>query len=509
MAIKYSYVASDNGLTPLTLFEVGGTVTVVGDELRTTKTGGGGWSTGWILTADINPIATDHFYFIGIGINATAGNTYGQFGLTTDGGLSIDADSLNIYCQETQSFPSRDGGVSGTQTPWTPGDLVDYKYVFGASTNNMFIRPNGGGEGDWVQVATGQGPDLVGPDVTVQNVCDMGDSASGRIFRMKAFYWTDSGGLPNDIIYEDTFANDDDLTIVNPDSTVVNSSFTEVITLTDSSVDYNGFYADTTIVAGEEDTLAFSFKTHQTDSPLYISVGCGRGIDPTNFYNMTTHYPATPLYQAYLHHSYFGGQIVAVANTRYYFLVIFGSERQWMYYSTTGFSHTLADWTLFQSVIPDGIADVGETIRFFAYLSGGEPGDIVTVYPYQFRDNSLLVIANAPAPSDLSAVSGGQHAVLLSWTDNGAVDDETNINIERSLVGSGVGFSVIDSVEQGTTSYADTSLDPDTEYFYRLRSDFSTGTIHHYSSYTSEASATTSGDENITNGAIMLALGEL
>lgn len=88
------------------------------------------------------------------------------------------------------------------------------------------------------------------------------------------------------------------------------------------------------------------------------------------------------------------------------------------------------------------------------------------------------------APSDLTATAVSESQIDLAWTDNSL--DETAFLIERSPNGTG-SWTQIDAVGPNVTAYTDSSLDPDTEYFYRVRADGLGGP----SGYSNTASATT------------------
>jgi len=304
------------------------------------------------------------------------------------------------------------------------------------------------------------------------------------------YYFTDSSGLPLDILLEETFANETGITEVVPSrATVTNSANTEIITLSQATLVSEGFYGNSTVTLDEEDNLFCSFKFNETG--VYVSVGAGRGINlVADLHYMTAHFPAINPLVSVLWNTQFGSGFTASLDTRYYFLIIFGSERQAIYYNATGYSATLADWTLL-STIPEGVADVGSAVRFLAYITGGSATTSVTVYPYAFRDNSQLVIANAPNPSGLSSATLAWHTVRLSYTHGSTSSNTTGTKVEKSTTGGGVGFTLHATAAQGSSTYDVTGLTAATTYYFRIRNDFSFGAVHHYSSYTSETSVTT------------------
>jgi fibronectin type 3 domain-containing protein len=69
------------------------------------------------------------------------------------------------------------------------------------------------------------------------------------------------------------------------------------------------------------------------------------------------------------------------------------------------------------------------------------------------------------APSDLTAAGISSWQASLSWTDN--ADDETAFRVERSI--DGANFTEVGQVGTDVTSFTDSGLAPNTEYFYRVR----------------------------------------
>jgi photosystem II stability/assembly factor-like uncharacterized protein len=87
------------------------------------------------------------------------------------------------------------------------------------------------------------------------------------------------------------------------------------------------------------------------------------------------------------------------------------------------------------------------------------------------------------APTNLNAAAISSYKIGLSWTDNSSF--EFYFKIERSLNNSN--FTLIDSVLPNTTSYTDSSLAPNTGYFYRVYASNIAGN----SGYTNTAYAVT------------------
>jgi fibronectin type 3 domain-containing protein len=88
-----------------------------------------------------------------------------------------------------------------------------------------------------------------------------------------------------------------------------------------------------------------------------------------------------------------------------------------------------------------------------------------------------------PAPSNLNAVGIGASQISLTWQDNSS--DESGFKVERSS--DGINFSQIALVPTNGTAYADSGLQANTTYYYRVRATNSYGD----SAYTNIASAST------------------
>jgi len=91
------------------------------------------------------------------------------------------------------------------------------------------------------------------------------------------------------------------------------------------------------------------------------------------------------------------------------------------------------------------------------------------------------------APTSLTATAASSSQINLAWTDNAS--DEDGFEIERSPDGSD--WSQIDTAAADAESYNDTTCDPNTLYYYRVRAENGAGN----SAYTNTASATTPPDD--------------
>jgi hypothetical protein len=107
-----------------------------------------------------------------------------------------------------------------------------------------------------------------------------------------------------------------------------------------------------------------------------------------------------------------------------------------------------------------------------------------TVYVDHLYIRSVIQPGDPPAsPSGLSATAASASQIDLTWTDNAA--DEYGYQIERSL--DGASWSQIDTAGADVTNYADSTVSPNTTYYYRVRAYNGSGS----SGYTNVASATT------------------
>jgi fibronectin type 3 domain-containing protein len=103
---------------------------------------------------------------------------------------------------------------------------------------------------------------------------------------------------------------------------------------------------------------------------------------------------------------------------------------------------------------------------------------------YTSIKNTFTLPAPPLPPGDLSVGDSTTSSLTLTWTDNS--DNESGFLIQRSLT-SGTGFADIHNTAANITSYTDTGLDDDTQYFYRICATSVSGN----SPFTQEANGTT------------------
>ena len=99
------------------------------------------------------------------------------------------------------------------------------------------------------------------------------------------------------------------------------------------------------------------------------------------------------------------------------------------------------------------------------------------------RLSNDVVPTPPPAPSNLAANAVSSSQIDLNWADNAS--NESGFRIERST--DGTNFTEISTVGPNVTTYASTSLNAATQYWYRVRAYNGTG----QSDYAGPASATT------------------
>ncbi|MDZ7364066.1 MAG: fibronectin type III domain-containing protein [candidate division KSB1 bacterium] len=125
-------------------------------------------------------------------------------------------------------------------------------------------------------------------------------------------------------------------------------------------------------------------------------------------------------------------------------------------------------------------ASTSYTYRVRAFNTGGNSG-------YSNQASATTLINPPAAPSSLTATAVSNSQINLTWTDNATT--ETGFKIERKIGASGM-YAQIDSVDANVTTYSNTGLTGNTEYYYRVRAKNAGGN----SAYSNEANATTLQD---------------
>ncbi len=124
--------------------------------------------------------------------------------------------------------------------------------------------------------------------------------------------------------------------------------------------------------------------------------------------------------------------------------------------------------------------DTTFTYRVVGVYEGGESGPTNEASATSTSDE-----INPDAPAGLAATAIDFDQVHLTWTDNS--DNESGFRIERKTGAAGE-FAFVGNASADATSFTDKSLQPDTEYFYRIASYINGAQS---SEHSNEASATT------------------
>ncbi|MFH1017816.1 MAG: fibronectin type III domain-containing protein [Pseudomonadota bacterium] len=132
------------------------------------------------------------------------------------------------------------------------------------------------------------------------------------------------------------------------------------------------------------------------------------------------------------------------------------------------------------------------TILVFALLAGACSQGVDVSSQEVFKANASITLQNVSNSSAEFAVSATE--IVVGWT---AVAGASFYSVERSL-SAGDGFAEISTVEAPSTSYRDTGLTPNTEYFYRVRAAKSSGDEDPvYTPYSNVVAAATGDPESI------------
>ena len=111
---------------------------------------------------------------------------------------------------------------------------------------------------------------------------------------------------------------------------------------------------------------------------------------------------------------------------------------------------------------------------------------LLWVAGFAITDSAVAQTSEPSAPTDLTGVAISAHKISLSWTAATDPNGITDYYIERCKGADCTSFMQIAST--AATNYADTSLNPDTTYSYRVRATDAAGFL---SPYSSVATATT------------------
>jgi hypothetical protein len=94
------------------------------------------------------------------------------------------------------------------------------------------------------------------------------------------------------------------------------------------------------------------------------------------------------------------------------------------------------------------------------------PGIAKQTIPDNALQDSYTPPAALTAPTSFTATAASFKQINLAWTDNSS--NETGFEISRSTTSGGT-YNVVRTTTAGTTSWSDNTLNPSTQYFYKIR----------------------------------------
>ncbi|HEY0550172.1 MAG TPA: PA14 domain-containing protein, partial [Verrucomicrobiae bacterium] len=145
------------------------------------------------------------------------------------------------------------------------------------------------------------------------------------------------------------------------------------------------------------------------------------------------------------------------------------------------------------------LATTADTLRIATKNGSGSSGDYflglmddIRIYNRGLSSSEVVTVMNAggsgpslpAAPSALVATTMATNQIRLNWTDNAT--NESGIKIERKT-GAGGTYAQIATTGANVTTYTNTGLAANTQYYYRVRATNGAGD----SAYSAEANATT------------------
>ncbi|HEV2480084.1 MAG TPA: fibronectin type III domain-containing protein [Puia sp.] len=214
--------------------------------------------------------------------------------------------------------------------------------------------------------------------------------------------------------------------------------------------------------------------------------GNGQGTSPTQ-----STYPPTVVQNfiydpsTNLRHIQFSG----LNNAKQYNFVFFNS--MWdgtnglTWFNINGDSVSLqADWNVNHTIQINGIRPVNGVITVVAHKDAAAANAYLCSIVLQAYDTTAGTLIG---PADLRATRVTQTTVSLQWQDRSAI--ETGYELWRATDASGT-YSLLASLPKGTTTYMDTKLSKNTNYYYIVRA-VSNG---NYSNYSSVLAVTTYQD---------------
>lgn len=131
------------------------------------------------------------------------------------------------------------------------------------------------------------------------------------------------------------------------------------------------------------------------------------------------------------------------------------------YEASTGFAHRL--WTSAQAA--NGRDQLGSVVKFSVPMVAEGRVFVGTSNALVVYGPPIAPTSKPAAPTNLTATAQSGVKIALAWTDNS--DNEDGFRLERST--DGVNFTVLATLGVNETSYGDSSIEPTTHYYYRVR----------------------------------------
>jgi titin len=425
-----------------------------------------------VFTA-IDSVAANAMSYSSTGLTGSTQYFYRVSAFNTGGNSAYSNEANATTLKDPPLAPS---GLTATTVSNTQ---IDLSWTDNSSDEVGFkIERKSGAAGTYAQI------DTVAADITVYSSTGLSGN-SEYFYRVRAY---NSDGNSN-------YADEASAT-TNPDAPAAPSSLTATVTSntevnlawTDNSDSENGFTIEIKLASDTSFTEIDSVAANVTS---YLSTGLNpntpyvyrvRAFNITgnsaysNEANATTD-PEPPLAPS-------GLTATAISNTQI--------DLAWTDNSGNE-SEFLIEFKLSSAATFTPLATVGANVT--SYSSTGLSGN--TAYTYRVRASnatgvssysnnaSATTLVDPPAaPSSLTATAVSTTQIDLAWADNSSNED--GFKIERKAAGD-TAFTQIAAVAADVTSYSDSGLTGNTQYFYRVRSHRSGS----HSAYSNEADTTT------------------
>lgn len=135
--------------------------------------------------------------------------------------------------------------------------------------------------------------------------------------------------------------------------------------------------------------------------------------------------------------------------------------------------------------IPDSLTylDASYALRAMMPITDSFTQPVARLWPRVHLQVCDAVTEGPASPESMQAASSGSNTIVTTWVD--AADNESGFDVERKTASTGL-WSLVTQRPTNSTTWTDTGLAPDQEYYYRVRARNSVG----YSNYSNMARAT-------------------